>query len=51
MENTETREIVGYCSYEHDEIYEGDTYVVDSDGKIYHLSCYLLVNPENTYTD
>jgi len=47
MENSEKRKIIGYCSYEHDEIYSGETYVVDSEGRMYHLNCYLLAYPES----
>ena len=32
-------DIVGYCSYCHDEIYVGDDYIVEK-GAIYHKECF-----------
>ena len=39
----ETKNIVGYCTYCKESIYEGDDYVV-SGGEMYHPDCYGQMN-------
>lgn len=37
------RQILGYCSYCKDPIYEDDAYVVENE-KLYHPDCYQQMN-------
>jgi len=43
MENN--RDVVGFCVYCKEELYDGDDYVVVN-GNDYHLECYKLIKKE-----
>jgi len=42
------KEIKGYCLYCKNSIYYNEAYTKGKDGKLYHPSCYVLLND---YTD
>jgi len=43
-------EVIGYCNYCKDEIYEHDDFV-SNDGKRFHLDCYKLIQEELEASD